>query len=147
MCTGGIKLIKKLYMSNKSKQIIGIAFIIFISSIILNIVLFFVYVNGFEGGMYRHVSSNCNDLPTISEVQKVVNEKSKNFPVITRVYNQGEKEYVPEIIDFRSLPDDKENCTGKAYLEFYTENTKNAKLLENKIGDTFYGIPYSIFND
>src|SRR3989338_5431854 len=74
---------------------------------------------------------SCADLPSVEEANKIIDQNKEVFDKVQEL-SRG----------FVSV--DMHTCTGKAHILIQYETLENRKSIKNLIGDTFFGIPYSM---
>jgi len=76
----------------------------------------------------------CDQLPNMSQAEQIYNEHLDTVEQIENI-NPGNV--------FVSLV---ERCPGKGEVEIHYDTMSTRKLIKDLIGDTFFGIPYVMFN-
>ena len=76
---------------------------------------------------------SCDELPSIEEVKKILSE---HHDIIKKYENPSKGRWIE--ID--------ERCHGKADIIIYYDTLKTRKKIKKQIGNTFFGVPYRMFN-
>lgn len=113
---------------SKKLVLIAVALIVVISVMVIG------YFGFYE--MWKDAKKvSCSKLPTAEEVRKVLAEHNDTFMQIER-FNPGnvwmDVNYV--------------RCPGKADILIYYGTVYDWDNIRNLIGDTFFGVPYRMFN-
>ena len=107
--------------------------LIFIST--LFIVIFFSGCIGLYEMIIDTRKVSCDKLPNAKEVERILAEHTDTVEEIKNINP-----------DHVWLEIDSERCPGKADIMIYYATIKNRASIKKLIGDTFFGIPYRMFN-
>ncbi len=98
-----------------------------IKSAILIIITLFL-----SGCSYNYL--DCNDLPNIEQVREIVRE---NDDAVKEIKEVGQS--VEVFVDDSDFP-------GKGKITILYGTEKQREEIEDMIGDTFFGVPYKMYN-
>lgn len=76
----------------------------------------------------------CDQLPDLSQAEKIYNE---HLDTVEQIENISPDNVFVLLI---------ERCPGKGEVEIQYDTMSTRKQIKNLIGDTFFGIPYVMFN-
>lgn len=88
-------------------------------------------------GDYGLINKPCSQMPTIAEVEKILNDRKSKVDQIKKV-NLG-------FVDV-SVQASK-NCVGKGIILVSHPSEKDCNLLKQLLGNSFYGVPYKLINN
>ncbi len=124
---------RKLFVFQYNKK--WVLLFVFISGIILGGAIIFYWVVEplfIIGQDTKRVP--CDQLPNMSQAEQIYNEHLDTVEQIENI-NPGNV--------FVSLV---ERCPGKGEVEIHYDTMSTRKQIKDLIGDTFFGIPYVMFN-
>ncbi len=124
---------RKLFVFQHNKK--WVLLLVFISGIILGGAIIFYWVVEplfIIGQDTKQVP--CDQLPDMSQAEQIYNE---HLDTVEQIENIN-----PDNV-FVSLV---ERCPGKGEVEIYYDTMSTRKQIKDLIGDTFFGIPYVMFN-
>jgi len=125
--------LRKLFVFQHNKK--WVLLVVFISGIILGGAIIFYWVVEplfIIGQDTKRVP--CDQLPNMSQAEQIYNEHLDTVEEIENI-NPGNV--------FVSLV---ERCPGKGEVEIHYDTMSTRKQIKDLIGDTFFGIPYVMFN-
>jgi hypothetical protein len=125
--------LRKLFVFQHNKK--WVLLVVFISGIILGGAIIFYWVVEplfIIGQDTKRVP--CDQLPNMSQAEQIYNEHLDTVEQIENI-NPGNV--------FVSLV---ERCPGKGEVEIQYDTMSTRKQIKDLIGDTFFGIPYVMFN-
>ena len=124
---------RKLFVFQHNKK--WVLLLVFISDIMLGGAIIFYWVVEpllIIGQDTKRVP--CDQLPDMSQAEQIYNEHLDTVEQIENI-NPGNV--------FVSLV---ERCPGKGEVEIHYDTMSTRKQIKDLIGDTFFGIPYVMFN-
>ncbi|MFX0124000.1 MAG: hypothetical protein ACFFAE_10200 [Candidatus Hodarchaeota archaeon] len=124
---------RKLFVFQRKKRCVLL--IVFISAIILGgAILFYRVVEPLFIIWQDNTRVPCDQLPNISQAEQIYNE---HLDTVEQIENISPGKVFVSLV---------ERCSEKGEVEIHYDTMNTRKQIKDLIGDTFFGIPYVMFN-
>jgi hypothetical protein len=125
--------LRKLFVFQQNKN--WILLVIGISCIILGgAIIFYWVVEPFFVIWQDSERVSCDQLPNMGQAEQIYNE---HLDIVAQIENINPGNVFVSLV---------ERCPGKGEVEIQYDTISTRKQIKNLIGDTFFGIPYVMFN-
>ena len=124
---------RKFFVFQRNKK--WILLVVFISGIILGGAIIFYRV--IEPLLIIRQDSKrvpCDQLPSMSQAEQIYNE---HLDTVEQIENISPSKVFVSLV---------ERCPGKGEVEIHYDTISTRRQIKDLIGDTFFGIPYVMFN-